>query len=132
MGFFKTVTFEFHYARQECKDGSGPNYKKMHLIAYMIQITILQSRSSKSEQFKKPPLYTRTKYCLILDLFRNKTHPDTQTRIHTITALISVYHQLNNKRRCNTIIMYNTQSKVKNSNQSFALKPISKANISKS
>lgn len=86
----------------------------------------------KENSLKKPPLYTRTKYCQILDLFRNKKHPDTQTRIHTITAFISVYHQLNNKRRWNTIIMYNTQSKVKNSNQSFALKPISKANISKS
>lgn len=60
--------------------------QNMHLIAYITQITILQSRSSKSEQLKKPPLYTRTKYCLILDLFRNKTHPDTQTRIRTITA----------------------------------------------
>lgn len=69
------------------------------------------------------------KFLICLEI---KKHPDTQTRIHTITALISVYHQLNNKRRWNTIIMYNTQSKVKNSNQSFALKPISKANISKS
>lgn len=104
--------------------------QNMHLIAYIIQITILQSRSSKSKQLKKPPLYTRTKYCLILDLFRNKTHPDTQTRIDTITALVFVYHQLNNKRRWNT--MYNTQSNVKNIKQYFTVKPISKANISKS
>lgn len=109
-GFLNTVTFECHNTRRECKDGSGPNYN-MHLIAYIIQITILQSRSFKSKQLKKPPLYTRTKYYLILDFFGNKTHPDTQTRIHTITALVFVYHQLkNNKRRWTT--MYNTQRKI--------------------
>lgn len=90
-GLLNTVTFEFYYARQECKDGSGPNYKLKHLIAYIILITILQSSSSKHKQFKKPPLYTCTKQCQMFHLFRIKTHPDTQTRIHTISALVFVY-----------------------------------------
>lgn len=29
----------------------------------------------KENSLKKPPLYTRTKYCQILDLFRNKKTP---------------------------------------------------------
>lgn len=56
-----------------------------------MQITILQSSYSKHEQFKKNPLYTCTLHCQILDLSTNKTHQDTQTRTHTITALVCVY-----------------------------------------
>lgn len=90
-GLLNTVTFEFYYTRRECKDGSGPNYKLKHLIAYTILITILQSSSSKHKQLKISPLYSCTKHCQILDLFRNKTHPNMQTRIHTISAPVFVY-----------------------------------------
>lgn len=54
-----TVTFEFYYTRRKCKDWNGPNYKLKHLIAYTIQITILQSKSSKNEQLLGQDLVNR-------------------------------------------------------------------------
>lgn len=87
-GLLNTVTFEFYYTRQECKDGSGPNYKLKHLIAYKILITILQSSSSKHKQFKKPPLYTCTKQCQMFHLFRNK---HTQISKHVYTQFLRLF-----------------------------------------
>lgn len=107
-GLLNKVTFEFYYTRRECKDGSGPNYKLKHLIAYTILITILQSSSSQHNQFKKPPLYTCTKHCQILDLLRNKTHQDTQTHTHKYRACLVYTNQI--KREGGIQLMYNKQS----------------------
>lgn len=80
--------------------------------------------------FLKNPLYTCTLHCQILDLSTNKTHQDTQTRTHTITALVCVY---TNQIRIEAKIQCTIHKlEKKNINKSFALKSLSKANISKS